>query len=185
MAYINGKEILFSPNVVTVRSVGNEKLVQLIDGTLTDLTAEDLAGLTVIRANCFRNCESLKSIEIPEGVVEIQTYAFSDCHSLGTVILPDSLTTIGIAAFGWVYGALVELTIPKNVKEIQRNAFQATRTLKTITLKPTTPPTLGTGAFLEADVLESIIVPTGCAETYKAATNWSEYADLIVEEMTT
>lgn len=49
-----------------------------------------------------------------------------------------------------------------------------------ITMLPTTPPTIASNTFT-AEYLNKIIVPKGTSETYKAATNWSAFADYIEE----
>ena len=49
-----------------------------------------------------------------------------------------------------------------------------------ITMKPTTPPTIASNTF-DASKLNKIIVPVGCGDAYKNATNWSNFADYIEE----
>ena len=48
-----------------------------------------------IHRSMFKSCESLVSIEIPDGVTEIEENAFYNCNSLASVIIPDSVTSIG------------------------------------------------------------------------------------------
>lgn len=50
--------------------------------------------------------------------------------------------------------------------------------LTEIHMLPTTPPTIQSntiGFAMNSDL--KIIVPAGCGEAYKAATNWAKYAD--------
>lgn len=47
-------------------------------------------------------------------------------------------------------------------------------------MKPTTPPTIDSNIFY-TNKLNKIIVPVGCGDTYKNATNWSKFADYIEE----
>ncbi len=49
--------------------------------------------------NFFKNCYSLKSIIIPEGVTKIGYDAFRYCESLESVVLPSTLTSITDGAF--------------------------------------------------------------------------------------
>ena len=42
------------------------------------------------------------------------------------------------------------------------------------------PPTISSSTF-KTDTLAKIIVPAGCGDTYKAATNWAAFADYIEE----
>jgi hypothetical protein len=53
--------------------------------------------------------------------------------------------------------------------------------LKKVKLLTTTPPSLNPEAFYQTLALKTIEVPKGSSELYKSATNWSLYADIIVE----
>lgn len=56
-------------------------------------------GILQIGAMAFCNCKSLRSIKIPEGVKTIKRYAFSSCESLKEVELPNSLAYVEDYAF--------------------------------------------------------------------------------------
>ena len=45
-----------------------------------------------------------------------------------------------------------------------------------------TPPTLDSYALNSSNMVEVIYVPTGTSDLYKAAENWSDFADIIVEK---
>lgn len=100
--------------------------------------------------------------------------------AITSITMPDSLITIGRAALQ--YSDLTNVTIPANVEYIGASAFAENDALITVKICSITPPSLGFSAFGECSNLSQIIVPTGSADAYKSATNWSEYADLIVEE---
>ena len=74
------------------------------------------------------------------------------------------------------------ITIPRDVTNIGQSAFADCRTLTTVVLPSTTPPTLGDDAFSGCTVLNVIGVPVGTASTYKDAANWSAYKDIIYDE---
>ena len=52
-----------------------------------------------VPSRIFRNCRNLKSVQLPEGIIEIRDYAFSDCRQLCAVNIPASLLQIGTSAF--------------------------------------------------------------------------------------
>ncbi|MBQ6936225.1 MAG: leucine-rich repeat domain-containing protein, partial [Clostridia bacterium] len=56
-------------------------------------------SVTSIGASAFANCNSLYSVEIPEGVITIGEKAFYLCSYLSYVKIPESVTSIGTAAF--------------------------------------------------------------------------------------
>ena len=160
-------------------------------------------NITTIDANAFAfsMCEN---VIIPETVTLIGNTAFSDAN-IGTMILPGSVTRISAFAFQGVSGvngvapviklneglAVIdpsafngariagEIEIPSTVTKIGEYCFVYTG-ITTVICKPTTPPALGSGAFSSDTAGFTIKVPAASVAAYKAATNWSSYADYIV-----
>jgi hypothetical protein len=63
-----------------------------------------------------------------------------------------------------------------NVTRIGRYAFYDCTTLASVTVEPTTPPTLGSSIFGNNASGRKIYVPSASVDTYKAASGWSDYA---------
>ena len=123
-----------------------------VDGSLTEVTADMLQGVTSIGNYAFYNCSNLTSITISNGVTRIGNAAFNNCTSLTSIEIPNSVTSIG------------------------SSVFMNCGTL-TVTVKATTPPSLGNSAFSFSTPL--IYVPAESLEAYKAASGWSTYASKI------
>ncbi len=70
--------------------------------SLTSVTIPD--GVTYIGDNAFYSCTNLNSVTIPESVANIYYDAFYNCPSLKTVTIPASVTSIGNEAFGYYRG---------------------------------------------------------------------------------
>lgn len=156
----------------------NEAWKGIIEGTNNDITADMLEGITELRQYLFF-FSSLRSIVVPDGV-KLNGGVFSNCKSLVSVVLPDSLTTILGEMFN-TDTSLPSIVIPRNVKNIVGYSFNQCTALTTVEMKPTTPPTLNSKAFNNCTKLSKFIVPKGSLDAYKTATNWSVYADLMVE----
>lgn len=77
----------------------------------------------------FEGCESLNTIEVPEGVTIIPKYAFNGAKYLVNVTLPSTLISIGEYAFGSCT-SITKLYIPTNVTSIAQNAFKSCSNLK-------------------------------------------------------
>ena len=131
---------------------GNEDLIDLIEGDITTLN-------------------------IPDGTTKIGNYAFNDCSSLTSVTIPNSVTSIGNSAFNRC-SSLTDVTIGNGVTSIGNGAFYNCSRLTSVTIKATTPPTLGGNPFGNTNNCP-IYVPAESVDAYKAATNWSAYADRI------
>ena len=180
-AYAKGEKL--TGTIETYTGDGGEtvsKLAALADGSLTEITAEDLAGATKLIDYAFF-FSTLTSITIPNSVISIGHFAFKGSTLLTSVIISNSVTKIGSNAFERC-SKLTSITIPDSVTTIGGNALAigSSTNKATITMLPTTPPTIQSNTF-DASYLEKIIVPAGTGATYKAATNWSNFADYIEE----
>lgn len=156
-------------------------IAKVIDKSITTLTAEDLAGATKIGDYAFYNLKTLTSIEIPSSVTKICNRSFAYCTSLTSITIPASVQEIEGNSFKYC-DALTNVLIEATNITIGAEAFNngTTTNKATITLLSTTPPSIQANSF-DATKLNKIIVPAGCAETYKVASNWTNFADYIEE----
>ena len=79
---------------VTAGSVAGSALIGVLDGSATQLTADQLAGLTTLRDSAFVHMTDLASIVFPEGLVTIGNYVCDDCNSLASVTFPSTLESM-------------------------------------------------------------------------------------------
>lgn len=121
--------------------------------------------------------EGLKLTEMPVGLKSIGNYAFQT-NDFETMKIYDECKTIGSYAFR--YGDLQTVEIGTGVTRINTYAFSNNTSLTKFTIHATKPPTLGSNAFYGSNSLEVIEVPASALETYKSASNWSKYADIMV-----
>lgn len=157
-------------------------------------------NITRIGDYAFYGCSSLSGITIPNNVTGIGELAFYGCTSLSSVTIPDSVRTISASAFNEcsaltsatigsgvisidknafrLCSSLREIDIPSNVISIGNYAFIYCSGLQSITVRRTTPPTLGTSAFTDTNNCP-IYVPCDYVDTYKSASGWTSYANRI------
>jgi hypothetical protein len=129
----------------------------------------------------FQYCVSLKQcIFSDNSAISLTSGVFAYCFSLKNISLPDT-TALGTYCFNFC-SSLTSINLPNTVSEIGNLCFANNTALSEIHCQATTPPTLGTNVFQGLPVNFIIYVPTGTAETYKAASGWSTYADHILEE---
>ena len=170
--------------------------------SLTSITIP--SSTTSIMTSAFNNCYSLTSIAILSSITNIGTYAFSYCYSLTNITIPEDATSISNGAF---YGchSLTSIAIPEGATSIMESAFNNCYSLTSITMPSsiisidsrafyncfsileydfsnhTAVPTLSnTNAFTNINKICRIKVPASLEAEWKAATNWSTYANYIV-----
>lgn len=105
----------------------------------------------------FNDCKKLEYLEIYGGLAEgeVGDNVFNGCESLSTVIIGNGSIELGYAMFKGC-SALEEITLPKSVIVIGDSAFDGT-SLKTIDIT-TDVKSIGKGAFTNCPALESINV---------------------------
>ena len=163
------------PNGVT--SIGNSAFYSCY--SLASITIPD--GVTSIVEGTFHYCYSLASITIPDGVTSIGSQTFHNCYSLASITIPDGVTSIGNNAFYSCY-SLASITIPNGVTSIGTNVFNNCYGVAFYDFSNhTSVPTLAnTNAFTNISADCQIRVPASLVDEWKAATNWSTYANYIV-----
>ncbi len=157
--------------------------------TLTDISIPskiDGVNIVGIGASAFYNCDSLKSITIPNSVTSIGDKSFDNCNKLVSISMPNNVTSIGWDVFGecyslqfnikdglkylgnnenkYLYLAGVEdvnvnsISIDNNCKFIGSYAFYDYTSLKSIEI-PNGVVSIGGRAFYGCTSLESVIIP--------------------------
>lgn len=77
------------------------------------------SNLTFIGSGAFSECDSLDSVTLPEGLIQLRAAAFKDCFSLEEVYLPRSLESIGSNVFSQCFN-LYELNYAGTKVEWER-----------------------------------------------------------------
>ena len=172
--YIND-ELVTEVNLTTATKISPYAFRRCIG--LTSITISD--SVKRIGYYAFSACSGLTSVTIGNGVTSIGESVFSYCSSLTSVTIPDSVTSIGNYAL-YECSSLTSVTIPDSVTSIGNRAFFNCSSLTSVTMLSTTPPTIESLTF-PFGFSGTITVPAGTGATYKAATNWSKYADKIQE----
>ena len=144
----------------------------------SSLTSVSLPKVTSIGSYAFQDCSSLTSVSLPE-VTRIDSYAFYSCSGPTGLYFP-KVTSIDTYSFQNCAN-LTEVEFPE-ITSIGRNAFNGCSNLTTIYVGTNTSTvcTLSSiSAFTNCTNLTSIYVPLSLVDSYKSATNWSNYADKI------
>ena len=146
----------------------------------------ELGGFPVtgLSAGAFRLCESLTSVEIPEGVTTIGDYAFDTCRAMQSIAIPSTVTNIGENAF-WGCSSLISVAIPGGVTEINERTFYGCSSLTEVVI-PEGVTEIGGYAFNGCSALTSVTIPEGVTEIGVSAFNGcSALTEVIIPESVT
>lgn len=165
----------------TIESGGSNNLLNKL------ITREPIVNFTIpsdvdiIGDYAFYCFSHLEETVIPDNVISIGRSAFEECINMEGVTIGSGVTTIGTRAF-YSCLAITSLTIPGSVTSIGTDAFWGCSKLTDIYFYPTTPPVV---SFTQYSIpsTTTIHVPIGSGDAYKSATNWSTFADNIVEDI--
>lgn len=148
---------------------------------LENVVLPENTQIQILPYGIFSFCKKLNNVVVPNNFIKLDESAFQSCIKLSNITLSNNLTEISSYCF---YGceALTTLTIPSTVSQIRMYALRcgSSTNIATFTFLGTTPPTIANNTF-DANYLNKIIVPIGCGEAYKTATNWANFADFIEE----
>lgn len=161
--------------IISIENVGSNQL-RLGKNTSSDGILGYLYGENAIYTLL------LKKAIIGSSVYLTTNYCFSVARALGKITIDEGIMEIGNGTFNYCE-SLTEMTIPATVTSIGTQAFAYCQSLKKLHMKSIEPPRLSASNVFTATPKDLIIyVPVGSLEAYKAKTNWSNYADQMVEE---
>ena len=164
-----GKEIF---GILGTHQGGSVKFAELVQGNISEVTAQDLVDVTTIRDDAFANLE-ITSVEIPSNVTIIGDSAFAN-NEISSLTLNEGIETIGASAFA--NNPITTLAIPASVTTIGASAFAGTQMTELNMGNQPNPPSVTNTTF--PSTLEKIYVAYGDYDTYLS--EWSDYSDKIV-----
>ena len=78
--------------------------------------------VVAIASKAFSGCQNLRSVRIPDSVVEIGESAFLECSALESIVFPNGLSTVPMRMCRGCY-ALREADLPPHIRSIGFEAF--------------------------------------------------------------
>ena len=144
-----------------------------------NLAEVDLPSALTVNYNSFSGCNALTRVNIP-AVTRIEAYnAFSSCKALPKIVLP-ACSYIGQGAFSFCFALEIADCKVSDSLYIGNSAFGSTP-LKALLVRSNSVATLANkNALQESDIYYGkgyIYVPAALINSYKAAANWSTYAN--------
>lgn len=166
---------------VIVKNTSLESIVAQIQyGTLwsylgkkiIDLMAHNVSALKYLHLELNTSIERI-------GYVQLGFQSLYNTGITGKLTIPPSVVSIGWRVFRGCTLLVGDLVIPDSVKVIDEESFLGCSGFTDVILTKVAPPTLAINVFLGIKLTANIYVPDASVAAYKAATNWSVYADKI------
>lgn len=101
---LNDEEFVHNDLPLYITAIGDNAFHSGASGTSNKLSGVtsitlNLSRLTSLGAYTFRDCSSLTSVTLGEGITTIGREAFRNCKALTSIIIPGSVTTMGNSIF--------------------------------------------------------------------------------------
>jgi hypothetical protein len=144
------------------------------------LSSLSLPNGAIYSGSMLYECNSIERVVLPEGS-KLGYQAFCGCSSLKEVVIPEGTSQDGDRVFMYCY-SLESVVIPASMTTIRSDAFYRAYSLRFLDFtKHTAVPSLASTSAFSSVCGDCIyLVPAALADEWKAATNWSTYADRIV-----
>ena len=168
-----GMSGLTSLDLPAVTTIGDSGL-----RNMSGLTSLDLPAVTTVGHNVLMGCASLTSIELP-AMTRCGNALCQDCTALKRLVLPK----LGHIGWAMCQGVTSLEVFDTGAWAFSSSAFMNCSSLVAVIIRNSTRAGLGgVGEFAGTPIANGtgyIYVPAALVDKYKAATNWSVYADQI------
>lgn len=164
-------------------------------------------SVTVLGNACFKGCSKLPLTQLPSSLTFIASYAFMDCTLATFSVIPSGVTLIGQEALENIGSTVLDFSgctsltsigtkvcmgcknlqlvkLPSSITSIGTKAFYNGKAgLTVVCYAPydsgTNKPSIASDSFTGTTRISAIYVPDASVDAYKAAENWSTYANKI------
>ena len=128
---------------------------------------------------CFKNCNSLLGLRMPQYITSIGDACFQDCRSLLEVCVPNRVETIGNSAFR-ACRSLRAITLPATLRRLGGYCFGACYALRTVTCESRNPYSAYEYTALRSDGTDisrqaTLRIPRGSLNYYRQSVGWRDF----------
>lgn len=142
-----------------VKRIGGNPDNSIFEDTETDIKSVVIPDSVIeIGERAFYTCLQLEEVTMGNGVKKIGQEAFAGCFKMKTIHLSDSLQEIGLRAFNFCE-SLEALELPSSLRNIEMEAFGNCISLKSLNI-PDGVQAIPPGTFDRCSSMEELYIPS-------------------------
>ena len=165
-AYIDGFK------VIQIGSYNHGSGLNISDDMLNSIFEVDIPGsIENIGSSAFSNCKNLKRVKLHNGLKRIGFGCFRCCESLEQLDIPDTVEVIERSAL--YQTGIKEIKFPREMKTISDSIFQMCRSLKKV-IFPENVESIGYSFYDSNTALEEIVLSSEKIQYYAPGNNYSK-----------
>ena len=142
-----------------VKRIGGNPDNSIFEDTETEIKSVVIPDSVIeIGERAFYTCLQLEEVTMGNGVKKIGQEAFAGCFKMKTIHLSDSLQEIGLRAFNF-WESLEALELPSSLRNIEMEAFRNCISLKSLNI-PDGVQAIPPGTFDRCSSMEELYIPS-------------------------
>ena len=142
-----------------VKRIGGDPDNSIFEDTETEIKSIVIPDSVIeIGERAFYTCLQLEEVTMGNGVKKIGQEAFAGCFKMKTIHLSDSLQEIGLRAFNFCE-SLEALELPSSLRNIEMEAFGNCISLKSLNI-PDGVQAIPPGTFARCSSMEELYIPS-------------------------
>lgn len=142
-----------------VKRIGGNPDNSIFEDTETEIKSVVIPDSVIeIGERAFYTCLQLEEVTMGNGVKKIGQEAFAGCFKMKTIHLSDSLQEIGLRAFNFCE-SLEALELPSSLRNIEMEAFRNCISLKSLNI-PDGMQAIPPGTFDRCSSMEELYIPS-------------------------
>ena len=146
-----------------VKRIGGNPDNSIFEDTETEIKSVVIPDSVIeIGERAFYTCLQLEEVTMGNGVKKIGQEAFAGCFKMKTIHLSDSLQEIGLRAFNFCE-SLEALELPSSLRNIEMEAFGNCISLKSLNI-PDGMQAIPPGTFDRCSSMEELYIPSSVTE---------------------
>lgn len=146
-----------------VKCIGGNPDNSIFEDTETEIKSVVIPDSVIeIGERAFYTCLQLEEVTMGNGVKKIGQEAFAGCFKMKTIHLSDSLQEIGLRAFNFCE-SLEALELPSSLRNIEMEAFGNCISLKSLNI-PDGMQAIPPGTFDRCSSMEELYIPSSVTE---------------------